>query len=224
MDRLLSSLTRPRARRTIGWSCVVAAVVGIAVAAVALAVDPVVASDRYSHPLSAGGFAVCQVLLAVQHVPLLVALLALAGFAPRRVARRGLEGASVGMALLALAELAAISAAHAKTGSDVANVVDTFYGLASAVIGIALVVAGVSLVRARWQVPRWLRWLPLATGAYVFVVITPATNGGDAALHWALVGWMVLFLLLGVALVSQVLAPTPEQLLRVPVTDAPTLT
>ncbi len=222
MEQLLSSLTHPGVRRTVGWACVVAALVGIAIAVFAVAANPVVASDRYSSPLSAGAFVVSEVILAVQHLPLLVALLALAGFAPRRVARRGLEVASAGMAMLTLAELAAIGGAHAKTGSDVAAVVDTFYGVASTVIGLALIVAGVSLVRARWQVPLWLRWLPLATGSYVFVVITPATGSSDDALHWALVGWMVLFLLLGAALISPILETTRERPLRVPVPDVPT--
>ena len=211
MDRFLTTLTQPDRRRAIGWACTFAALVGATVALVAIAMTPAVGDDRFSYPQSSGGFVLSEVTLAVQHLPLIAALLALAAHVPRRVARRGLVVASVGMTLLAIAELVAISAAHAASDSDTATFVDTFYGLASMVIGLGLVVAGVSLARRQWQVPVWLRWLPLTLGAYVFVVVMPASGISDDALHWALVGWMLLFLLLGIALISPALDRTGTQ-------------
>ena len=202
MDALLSTLTRARTRHAIGWACSVAALIGAGVAAVALAVTPAVGDDRFSYPMTSGGFVASELLLALQHLPLAVALLCLAGFAPRPVARLGLVGAAMGMGLLVVAELVAISAANSAADSSTADVVDTFFGIASTIIGLALLVAGVSLLRARWAVPLWLRGLPLTAGAFVFVVLAPAAGISDDALHWASIGWMTAFLLIGVALIS----------------------
>ena len=209
--RTLDSLRTSRVRRVIGWSCIIAALVGVAIALVALATSPRVGDDRFSYPQSATLFVVTELVLALQHLPLIAALLAFAAIVPSNVSRRGLVAAAIGMGLLTLAELASISAANVQTESNTATFVDSFFGVATVVIGVGLIVAGVSSVRSRWPGPAWIRWLPLATGAYVFAILIPATAMSDAALHWALAGWMALFLLIGLALTTPLLDPTAKQ-------------
>jgi len=70
------------------------------------------------------------------------------------------------------------------------------YGLFSLVMGVALILEGVAVLRARvWD--GWRRWLPLALGIWVFVPLMPAMGLPFEAAEAAMAGWMLLFAALG---------------------------
>jgi hypothetical protein len=82
-------------------------------------------------------------------------------------------------------------------------------GLCALFQGLGLLLAGVAVLRAgRWY--GWRRFTPLLCGLYTFLVLIPAlalsSEGYNA---WALAGWQIPFLLLGVALAQQ--GAVPEQ-------------
>jgi hypothetical protein len=76
------------------------------------------------------------------------------------------------------------------------------YGLATVAIGVGLVAAGVAVLRARVWSGRH-RFVPLALGVWVFVPMLPALLAPFVAARLAITGWMLLFALLGVALVRE---------------------
>jgi hypothetical protein len=66
-------------------------------------------------------------------------------------------------------------------------------------IGVGLVIAGLVIARRR-MLAGWARWITLATGGYVFMILFPAVFGPNVAgrlaigvwmLAWAAVGWAV---------------------------------
>ncbi len=195
--------TRPSTSRRIGAACLLAALVGVAYVAVMLVMDPSVGDDRYSYPQSPTGFRFGQVLLAVQHVPLVLALIALARLVPTERARRSVMVGAAGMGLLAIVELINIAAADEPSDSSTATLISTLYALPTLVIGAALVVAGLAVIRGGWNVPVWIRWLPLALGVYMFVPLTPALALSADAGRVALGGWMLLYAALGIALLTE---------------------
>jgi hypothetical protein len=75
-------------------------------------------------------------------------------------------------------------------------------GLTALVQGLGLLLTGIAVLRAgRWS--GWHRFTPLLCGLYTFVILIPAlalSNGYNA---WALAGWQIPFLLLGVGLYQQ---------------------
>lgn len=84
-------------------------------------------------------------------------------------------------------------------------------GLSAMVQGLGLLLAGVAVLRTgRWR--GWLRHAPLLCGLYTFLVLIPAlalSEGGYNA--WALAGWQLPFLLLGMALRQPLGAPSAGQ-------------
>jgi hypothetical protein len=82
-------------------------------------------------------------------------------------------------------------------------------GLTALVQGLGLLLAGIAVLRAgRWS--HWHRFTPPLCGLYTFLVLIPAlalSNGYNA---WALAGWQIPFLLLGVALYQQRSVPVAE--------------
>ena len=70
--------------------------------------------------------------------------------------------------------------------------------------GIGMVLAGVAVLRAgRWS--GWRRFVPLALGAYMFVVFLPVViaTGSDAGFFAAVTGSDLLFAALGLAVVQE---------------------
>ena len=197
-----SSAPSATARRIVvpqvGTMTVVAAALGALSAAVLLAVPPQVAQERYSYPFTAGGYVVAQLFFAVQHLGLLAGLVGLAAWTWRagsRVLRVGLVASCVGMALLTVCEVVAIAAAGSTVGSARADAVDSIYGAPVVLIGVGLVTSGVSL--ARMPLAPVHRWVTLALGVYVFVVLTPAIFAGFVAGRVAIGVWMLLFVPFG---------------------------
>lgn len=185
-----------------GMACLVAGLLGAA-SGLALAVWPArVSEDMYSYPFSADGFVAVQVWFAVQHLGLLVGILALAPagvLVPTRWARSGVGLAAAGIALLTVTELLAVTARESTYPGEGTGLLDTLYGVSTVAAGIGLVVAGVAVRRAgRWT--GWRRDLVLVTGIFVFVPMTPAIMGPFVLARLAIAGWMLLFAALGWAL------------------------
>lgn len=80
-------------------------------------------------------------------------------------------------------------------------------GLSALAQGLGLLLAGVAVLQAgRWY--GWQRFTPLLCGLYTFLVLIPALALSPAGYNaWALAGWQIPFLLLGVALAQQGAAP-----------------
>ncbi|HWC13138.1 MAG TPA: hypothetical protein VG929_00915 [Actinomycetota bacterium] len=188
----------------LGWLCLVAGVIGAAAAVFLVLVEPAVPEDRYSYPLTAGGFTAIQVFFFVHHLGLVAGLYGLwhsGVVGTSRFGRWGAVGALVGMALLTLTELIAITGSDAPYPSPRTDMLDGLYGVSSVLIGVTLIMAGVAVVRTRvWR--DWRRYVPLLLGVYVFVPMTPAVFGPFVLARFAIGGWMLGFALLGWALVE----------------------
>lgn len=208
-----ASVASTRAVLLSGWVCLVTGVLGLASAILLIGAQPSVGDDYFRYPFTPGGFAVAQTWFFVQHLGLLAGLYALwrSGVVGRGpLGRLGSWGAMVGMGLLAVTELVAITGSDSIRPSARTDMIDSLYGIASVTIGVALIVVGIAVIRTRrWQ--GWRRAIPLILGIYVFVPLTPALLGSWVLARLAIGGWMLGFALLGWALVktAQATAPTP---------------
>lgn len=124
-----------------------------------------------------------------------LALCGAAGAGP--LAMIGLGAAGLGEILLAVAEVI--------TGSSPGSS-EALFTVAPSLAGLGLVLAGVAVVRAgRWT--GWRRWVVLALGIYVFVVLTPViiASGGPPAVPSvvALAGWELLWVLVGISVLAE---------------------
>jgi hypothetical protein len=63
-------------------------------------------------------------------------------------------------------------------------------------IGVGLVIAGLVIARRR-MLTGWARWITLATGGYVFVILFPAVSGPNVAGRLAIGGWMLAWAAIG---------------------------
>jgi hypothetical protein len=184
-----------------GAWCLGSGVAGLVLGVLLAVIPSHVSDERYSYPLHPGPFVVFQILFAVQHVLLLPGLLALrrSGAAgDGRLERAGLGLAFLGLVALTGVELAAISLAHAAEDSSSSDLFGNLYGITSLVTGLGLVLAGVGILRARvWGGA--VRFVVLAAGVYIFVVLTPAGFGPVRVMSLAIGGWMLLWGFIGLA-------------------------
>lgn len=197
---VLAARTRLHA---LGLITVVAGILGAASAVVIIAWPDQVSDQHYSYPFSAAWYAAAQAFFAVQHLGLVAGLVGLTGLASSssgRIARTGLVLTTAGLVGLTVCELFAITAADALVGSARANTVDSSYGFPMVAIGLGLLVAGIGVAR-RPVLPGAGRWLVLAMGGYVFVVMFPAVFGPMVAGRLAIGVWMLMFAVLGSALI-----------------------
>lgn len=196
-----------------GITGLVTGLLGTLSALVLLAWPPQVAVGPLSYPFTTTGFQIAQTWFAVHHLGLLIALLALiaSGAAGSgRFARGGAWVAAIGMVLLSLAELLATRYADWDYAAASASLMGTAYGIASTVIGLGMVAAGVGVLRARtWS--GWRRWTPLAIGIAVFVIVTPGTFSGFVLGRVAIGIWMLLFAALGWSLHAESRRGSPTQ-------------
>jgi len=198
--------TTSRSVRQAGVWCIGAGLVGAAQAIIMLAWSPQVSDDRYSYPFTGFGFVVAQASFFLQHLPLVlgvVAILRLPAARASRTARIATGAAAVGLMLLAVNELITIAAYDAATDSSLATLVNNLYGPPVILIGAGLLVAGIALLRqgtARWVGARWMPALVLVLGVYVFVPLSPAIMGTFTAGRLGIGGWMLLFGVLGFGL------------------------
>ena len=185
-----------------GALCLAAGILG-AVSGIFLAVYPArVSEDMFSYPLTAGGFTVIQVWFFVQHLGLLAGIGALARagiMAQGRSADWGSGLAVAGMALLAVAELIAVTARHSTYPGDGTALLDVLYGVSSVAVGSGLILSGFA-VRRRGRWTGWRGAVVLVAGIFVFVPLLPALMGPFVLARLALTVWMLLFAALGYAL------------------------
>jgi hypothetical protein len=183
-----------------GWICVAGGVVGALQGLAVLGWPPAVGEERFSYPFTETGHAVAQVTFAVQHLALLVGVLALlrvAGPASRTV-RGGLGTAAAGLVLLVLVELWGITLADAAVDEPRVALTGALYGVPTVLIGLGMLVAGVGIVRAGWW-SGWRRWTVFAVGAFVVVVLL-LVDSTFAVGRIVLAGWMLLFAGVGLTL------------------------
>jgi hypothetical protein len=188
-------------RQLAGRICFWGGLVGLVQAIVLLAWPSPVDSDRYSSPFHPTGFTIAQLTFCAQHLTLVAGLWAVLGIPvlrAKRVARIGAIAALVGLVLLAVQELVAISAAHVSESSSRATLIDTLYSLPIFLTAIGCLMAGLSRRgRPSRSVLGWLPTLLTAIGVYAFVPLTPAIAGPEALGRIAIGGWMLLFAALG---------------------------
>lgn len=173
---------------------------GVLCAAAVLLTPPMVSSTRFSYPFDVTWFVVAQLLFALQHLAMVAGVVGLYALlaTPTRLWRAALATAGGGLVLLIGCEIFGLFAATATNDSAMGQAASTAYGLPTVLVGVGFVLFG-SVIGRRGLLP-WGRWIPLAVGLYVFVVLIPALLGPDVAGRLALGGWMMLYLLLGVAL------------------------
>jgi hypothetical protein len=183
-----------------GRWCVAAGLIGIAQGAAVLAWPHQVPDSRYSFPFTATWYVIAQATFFLQHLPLAAAAGALATLpAVRRekLAHRSLVLATVGLVLLALLELVAMSAATTANDSTLGTTIDSLYTIPVLLSGIGLLIAGVVLLR-RHTLARTLPWTVVALGVFVFIGLIPAiATDSFVAGRLAIMAWMVLFVVLG---------------------------
>lgn len=137
-----------------------------------------------------------SVLQGVIHVAELAGVIALllSGAAGTGwLGRTGLGAAVLGQVVLVVAEL--VYPGDPDLG-------DQLFGVGPVLSALGMVAAGVAVLRAgTWT--GWRRFTPLAVGLWSIVVLTPAlvVSGGPPApvALWAIAGWDLTWLLLGVA-------------------------
>ncbi len=196
------ALSRLRAGGLVG---AVASAAGAALAMVIIFWRPMVAEDRFSYPFDAAWFVLAQVIFAVQHavmLPLFLGVLLLERHRPSRFLRLGTWLALSGQIALTVVELIAISARNGAMNSGIGAAVNAAYGLPMVLLGVGLTVAGVGAARVRLFDSAG-RWLLLALGVYVFVVLFPAVFGPIVAGRIAIGVWMLMFAGLGLLLMRE---------------------
>jgi len=136
-----------------------------------------------------------------------VVALALSGAAGTGLlGRLGLGLACLGELMLAVAEVITLSAPGTS---------ETLFATAPNLVGLGLILAGIAVIRTGiWT--GWRRWVTLALGVYVFVVLTPViiAAGGPPALP-AIAGllvWQVLWVLIAVAVLVETDRPALSRL------------
>ena len=189
---------------TFGWLCLIAGLLGAASGILMAMVSPAVSDDQWSYPLTPTGFTWIQIWFVVQHVGLVLGLLAVwsAGVVGRSgLARCGHVLAVGGMIGLTLTELAAILARNDDMDTTRVGLLSAAYGVVSIASGVGLVLEGVAARREGvWE--GWRGWLLLVTGVWVFVPMMPALALSYLGARLAITGWMLLFAALGWALVK----------------------
>lgn len=194
-----------------GRTLIIGSLIGAVCAMAILGWPDEVPPTRYSHPFGPTTFVVAQLVFAAQHLALTAGLLGLGTLVGRSATRTlmtGLVLAIIAMAALAVVELAAIGAVGWDEGSAGASVLDAGYAIASLLLGVGLVVAGVSLARGGQLPGRLGRSIVLVCGAYVFVPLLPALFAPMIVGRVAIGVWQLLFAGIGLVVVRAVRPPS----------------
>lgn len=147
-------------------------------------------------PPGSSQFVIRNVIVAISHVPVLIGIIGLArsGAAGSGgwLAKLGLSITLVGSALLIAFEL--ILLMNVALG-------ELLLGFYTPLTGLGLLLTGIAVLRAgHWQ--GWQRFAPLICGLYPFLILIPAFAASGGPNFWAIAGWQVPFMLLGLALRS----------------------
>jgi len=155
-------------------------------------------------PPGSSQFVIRNGIVAISHVPVLIGMVGLSrsGAAGSGwLAKLGLGITLLGSALLIPFELTLLL--NIALG-------ELLLGLYAPLIGIGLVLMGMAVLRARrW--PGWQRLVPLLCGLYPFLVLIPAFAASGGPNFWAIAGWQVPFVLLGLALHTEARIPQSSQ-------------
>jgi len=200
--------TVPTARpiRRAGAWCLGGGLLGIAEGIVTLSWPHQVTEEWFRYPFNTFWFVVAELAYALQHALLVgggVALLLLPTVRASRAARIATRVAVAGLALLTVTELSALWLYDQAMDSTLTTVITSLFTLPTLLIGIGFTVAGVALMRQRGASHTGARWLPaavLAPGIYTFAVFIPAINASDFVGRLGIIGWMLLFAVLGYGL------------------------
>lgn len=189
----------------LGRAATVSGLLGVAVCVVTLAYPAAVPSDQWSYPFPTGVQWGSSIVLALAHALTAAGFVGVVLANPHRRSRTAaiaLWVAVVGFAVLALCELASGAIGDQTVTSTSAENVSTAFGGASMATALGSVVAGVVIVRAHV----WAglgRWMVLASGTVMIIVVTPALIMGDL---WprtlALMLWSITFVPLGLTISS----------------------
>lgn len=196
------ALSRLRADGLVG---AIASAVGAALAVVIIFWPPMVAEDRFSYPFDAAWFVLAQVIFAVQHaamLPLFLGVLLLERHRPSRLLRVGTWLALAGQVALTVLELVATAARNGAMDSGIGATVNALYGLPMLLLGVGLITGGIGAMRVHLFDGAG-RWLLLALGVYVFIVLFPAVFGPMVAGRIAIGVWLLLFCGLGLLLMRE---------------------
>ena len=197
-----SSASSASRLRVYGLVGAVASLVGAACAVAIIAWDPMVDEDRFSYPFDATTYAIAQSLFVLQHLamlPLFLGLLILERRHRSRALRVGTWVALAGLVILTVMEGVAISARNAAIDDSTGTLVGSLYSLPMLLLGVGPLVAGIGALRVGlFDGPA--RWLLLALGVYVFVVMFPAVFGPMVAGRIAIGVWLLGYAWLGLEL------------------------
>jgi hypothetical protein len=191
--------------RAHGLTGAAASAVGAVSAGAVIAWAPMVPEVRFSYPFDATWYLAAQTFFALQHLamlPIFLGLLLLERRHPSRALRIGTWISLVGQVALAVTELVALTAADALTTDSVSDVVGGLYSVPMLLLGIGPVVAGIGVIRVR-LFDGAARWLVLALGVYVVVVLFPAVFGPMVAGRIAIGVWLLGYAALGVAVARE---------------------
>jgi hypothetical protein len=146
----LTHVPSTRSVRPAGAWCLAGGLLGAAEGLAMLAWSPQVSDDSFSYPFNDLWYVIAQTSFFVQHVLLVVGVAALLRLPAVRASRTALiatGAAAVGLVLLAVDELVALSVYDAATDSPRARLVENLYAPPVMLIGVGLLVAGIALVR-----------------------------------------------------------------------------
>ena len=197
--------TTRRIRHAGAW-CLGGGLLGIAEGIVTLSWPKQVTEEWFAYPFDTFWFVIAELAYSVQHallVPGAVALLWLPTVRASRAARIATWVAAVGLVLLIVTELSALSLHDQAMDSSLTTIITSLFAIPTLLIGAGFTVAGVALIRQRgadWAGARWLPVAVLAPGVYTFVVLIPALNQSDFVGRLGISGWMLLFAVLGFGL------------------------
>ena len=214
MDTIATATaTRSEIVRTAGRLCLAGAIIGVTGGLVTAFIEPAVASDRYSYPYTPSGHVLAELTFILNHVLLLIGVLGIArsGAAGRgRLGRVGLWTSMVGLVALTLCEAGSTALADSAYPTPRTDALGMGYGVASILIGVGLVLAGVAVARPRhWT--GWARYIVLLCGVAVFVLVIPGVFSTLLAGRLVLVIWMLMFAALGLALIRSAGEPNLDR-------------
>lgn len=191
--------------RRAGLWCIVGGAIAAVGATVTATIPSSVPASDLSYPYSPTVFRVTEVIWTVSHVLTFVGTLGLArsgAVGTSRAGQIGVRIALVGMALIAVIELAFAFFATETVEATPAVVLDSAIGMATILAAVGFVIAGSATLRTRrWH--GWRRFTPLLCGLFVLVAFLPVIAIQPDLFLWPVAGWSACFVLLGLALYRQ---------------------